>query len=113
MSPWDFWLPLSYRANPGTLNTSCEDIQSRAPTGEHLQHDDRKDVEIHDNTLKVNFNTNAINPKNYSKYHVGETNRPIKLRIKLVENNEGTSNIFEEPSKDPDIAWTLRSIELC
>ena len=86
---------------------------SRAPTGEHLQHDDRKDVEIHYNTLKVNFNTNAMNTNNNSKYHVGETNRPFKLRIKLVEDNEGTSNIVEEPSKDPDIAWTLRSIELC
>ena len=59
----------------GTQNTSCEDLQSRVPSGEHLQHDDIKDIEIHDNTLKVYLNSIAINPKNYTRYDVRETNR--------------------------------------
>ena len=53
--------------------------------GEHLQQDDREDVGILENTLKVYFNSNAINPKNYTKSDVGETNIPFKPQIKLVE----------------------------
>ena len=53
--------------------------------GDHLQQDDREDVGILENTLKVNYNSNAINPKKYTKSDVGETNIPFKSQIKLVE----------------------------
>lgn len=95
----------------GTQNTSCEDLQLRAPSSEHLQHDDIKDVEIHDNTLKVYFNSIVINPKNYTKYDVRETNTSFKLQIKQVEGDEGTS--LKNKAITTDIAQTLRSVELC
>ena len=63
---------------PGTQNT-CADLLSRTAVGEPSSLSPDEEFEMPDNTLEVNFiSSNAISPKNYTKYDVGETDIPFK-----------------------------------
>ena len=56
---------------PGTHIPACADLLSRTPVGETSPFSPEKELEVPDNTLEVYFiNSNAINPKDYTKYDV-------------------------------------------
>ena len=62
--------------------------------------------------MEVNFiNSNAINPTDYTKYDMGEADIPLKPQITLLEVGDKI-NIPEEQAKDPEIAQTLRLLQL-
>lgn len=90
---------------PGTQNT-CADLLSRTPVGEPSPLSPEEELEVPDNTLKVNFiNSNSINSKDYTKYDVEEADIPFKPQIKLKEGGDDI-NIAKEQVKDPEIAQT-------
>ena len=96
---------------PGTQNT-CADLLSRTPDDERPQATDKEELEVPDNAMEVNFiNSNAINPKDYTKYDVEEADIPFKPQITLQEGGDEI-NIAEEQAKDPEIAQTLRLLQL-
>lgn len=96
---------------PGTQNT-CADLLSRTAVSEPSSLSPDEEFEMPDNTLEVNFiSSNAISPKNYTKYDVGEVDIPFKPQIKLIGGWDDI-NIAKEQAKDPEIAQTLRLIQL-
>ena len=98
---------------PGTENT-CADLLSRTPLSydindpRNMNENLDSDPDINDNALQVNYiNSNAINPKDYVKYDIGELDIPPKPEIKLTDN----VNVEEEQVKDREIVRIINLLK--
>ena len=105
---------------PGTENT-CADLLSRMPLNDTTEQtngttDQTKDTsenvddepDINENTFQINYiNSNAIDPKDYVKYDVGELDIPPKPEVRLTED----VNVEEEQAKDPEIVRIINLLK--